>query len=80
MGSTPAGIVGHFFRNGIIVSAIGLAIELPITIAGIRVVKASVLGLTLEGVAAVAVVVPVLVAVRGWRVGCRRDGRAALIR
>ena len=77
MGSTPGGIVRHFFRNGIIVSAIGLGIGLPITIGGIQVVKASVLGLTLEGVAAVALVVPVLIAVAAlasW-LPARRAGR-----
>ena len=41
MGSTPVGVVRHFFKNGIVVSGIGLAIGLPITIAGIYVVKAS---------------------------------------
>ena len=77
MGSTPTGVVRHFFRNGLIVSAIGLGIGLPITIAGIYVVKASVIGFTVQNVAAVAVVVPVLIAVAAlasW-LPARRAGR-----
>ena len=77
MGSTPSGIVRHFFRSGLIVSAIGLAIGLPITIAGIYAVKASLIGFTLESVAAVMVVIPVLIAVAAlasW-LPARRAGR-----
>ena len=77
MGSTPRGIVRHFFRDGLMVSGIGLAIGLPITIAGIYVVKASLIGFTLQNVAAVMVVVPVLIAVAAlasW-LPARRAGR-----
>ena len=77
MGSTPRGIVRHFFRDGLIVSGIGLAIGLPITVAGIRIVQASLIGFTLQSVATVAVVVPVLLAVAGvasW-LPARRAGR-----
>lgn len=77
MGSTPGGIVRHFFREGVIVAAIGLAIGLPVTVAGIRLVKATLLGFTVQGVATVLVVVPVLVAVAGlasW-LPARRAGR-----
>jgi hypothetical protein len=77
MGSTPRGIVRHFFRSGLIVSAIGLAIGLPITIAGIYVVKASLIGFTLQNVAAVMIVIPVLIAVAAlasW-LPARRAGR-----
>jgi putative ABC transport system permease protein len=77
MGSTPAGVVRHFFRNGLIVSGIGLAIGLPITIAGIYVVKASLVGFTVQNVATVLVVIPVLIAVAAlasW-LPARRAGR-----
>jgi len=77
MGSTPRGIVRHFFRSGLVVSVIGLAIGLPITIAGIYVVKASLVGFTVQNVAAVLVVVPVLIAVAAlasW-LPARRAGR-----
>jgi putative ABC transport system permease protein len=84
MGATPAGVVRHFFMGGIIVSAIGLAIGLPVTVAVIRVVKANALGFTLRHVAAVLLVIPVLVgvaAVASWlpaRRAARVDPLAAL--
>jgi hypothetical protein len=77
IGATSGSVVRHFFRNGLIVSAIGLAIGLPLTVAGIRVVQANVLGFTLQNVAAVSLVVPVLLAVAAlasW-LPARRAGR-----
>jgi predicted permease len=77
IGATTNRVVRHFFRDGIIVSAVGLAIGLPLTVAGIRVVQANLLGFTLENVAAVMVVVPVLVSVAAlasW-LPARRAGR-----
>jgi putative ABC transport system permease protein len=59
------------------VSAIGLAIGLPLTVAGIRIVQANVLGFTLQNVAAVSLVVPVLLvvaALASW-LPARRAGR-----
>jgi ABC-type antimicrobial peptide transport system permease subunit len=59
------------------VSAIGLAIGVPATVIGIRVVKASLLGFTIHNVAAVLVVAPVLIAVAAlasW-LPARRAGR-----
>jgi ABC-type antimicrobial peptide transport system permease subunit len=59
------------------VSAIALAIGLPATVIGIRVVEASVLGFTIHNVASVMVVVPVLIAVAAlasW-LPARRAGR-----
>jgi putative ABC transport system permease protein len=60
MGATPIGVARHFFIGGISVSAIGLAIGLPVTIAAIRVVKANALGFTLQNVTAVLLVIPAL--------------------
>jgi putative ABC transport system permease protein len=77
VGATPGGIVGHFFRNGVRVSAIGLGIGLPLTVIGIRVVQASVIGFTLQNVFAVMLVVPVLIGVAmlaSW-LPARRAGR-----
>ncbi len=77
MGATRGVVVRQFFRNGIVASAIGLAIGLPLTVAGIRVVQANMLGFTLQHVAAVLVVVPVLVSVAAlasW-LPARRAGR-----
>jgi putative ABC transport system permease protein len=77
MGASPARVVRHFFRDGVRVSAIGLAIGLPATVIGIRVVKASVLGFTIHSAASVIVVVPVLIAVAAvasW-LPARRAGR-----
>jgi ABC-type antimicrobial peptide transport system permease subunit len=54
-----------------------LAIGLPATVIGIRVVKASVLGFTIHSAASVIVVVPVLIAVAAvasW-LPARRAGR-----
>src|SRR5262249_27099448 len=77
MGASPSRVVRHFFSDGVRVSMIGLAIGLPATVIGIRVVKASVLGLTIHNVGAVIIVVPVLIAVAGlasW-LPARRAGR-----
>ena len=63
MGATPLGVARHFFVGGIKVSAIGLAIGLPITIAAIGVVKANALGFTLQNVTAVLLVIPALIGV-----------------
>jgi len=77
MGASPKRVVQEFFKNGVRVSAIGLAIGLPATVIGIRLVKASLFGFTIHNVAAVLVVVPVLIAVAGvasW-LPARRAGR-----
>jgi len=63
MGATPVGVARHFFAGGIRVSAIGLAIGLPVTLAAIRVVKANALGFTLQNLTAVLVVIPALIGV-----------------
>jgi predicted permease len=63
MGATPVGVARQFFVGGIAVSAIGLAIGLPITIAAIRVVKANALSFTLHNVTAVLLVIPALIGV-----------------
>ncbi len=60
-----------------VVAAIGLAIGLPVTVAGIHVVKATLLGFTFRSIATVVVVVPVLVvvaALASW-LPARRAGR-----
>jgi putative ABC transport system permease protein len=77
IGATPSAIVRHFCRDGFKVTLIGLAIGLPVTVAGIRIVQANALGLTLQNVAAVFLVVPVLIVVAGlasW-LPARRAGR-----
>jgi len=63
MGATPRDIVRHFSRIGVKISGIALAIGLPATVIAIRVVQASVVGLTLRNVLGIAMVVPVLLAV-----------------
>ena len=60
MGATPGNVVRHFFRHGMLVTAIALAIGLPVTIAGIRMVQASIIGFTVQNVTAVMLVVPAL--------------------
>jgi ABC-type antimicrobial peptide transport system permease subunit len=77
VGATPSRVVQHFFRNGVTVSAIGLAIGLPVTVIGIRLVQASVVDFTLRNVLAVMLVVPVLILVAmlaSW-LPARRAGR-----
>jgi predicted permease len=63
MGATSHSVVRHFLQRGVVLSAIGLAIGLPVTVAGIRLVEASVIGFTVESVVTVMLVVPVLIAV-----------------
>lgn len=77
VGASPAGVVRMFLGNGLKVSVVGLAIGLPLTVAGIRLVQASVVGFTLEKVVAVLVVIPVLtgVAVLASWLPARRAGR-----
>ena len=77
VGATTSEVVRHFFRGGLVVTAIGLAIGLPITIAGIRVAQASLIGLSWQQVAPVLFVVPMLVgvaALASW-LPARRAGR-----
>lgn len=77
MGATSGDVVRHFFRGGLKVTAIGLAIGLPVTVAGILLVKASLLGFTFRNVTAVLLVVPVLILIAGlasW-LPARRAGR-----
>jgi ABC-type antimicrobial peptide transport system permease subunit len=65
-----------FLGNGLKVSMTGLAIGLPLTVAGIRLVQASVVGFSLEKVVAVLVVIPALgVAVLASWLPARRAGR-----
>jgi ABC-type antimicrobial peptide transport system permease subunit len=61
VGATPGNVVRHFFRHGVVVTSIALAIGLPVTVAGIRVVKASMLGFNAEHMGAVALVVATLI-------------------
>ncbi len=61
IGATPGAVVRHFFRHGMIVTAVAVAIGLPVTIAGIRIVQANLLGFTVQNVTAVMLVVPVLI-------------------
>ena len=63
LGATPSGVVRQFFRHGVRLSAIGLAIGIPVTVVGIRLVQASVVGFSLRNVAAVLAVIPVLLGI-----------------
>ncbi len=63
VGATSGDVVRHFFRNGLKVTAIGLAIGLPATVVGIRLVQANQLSFSLHNVLAVMLVVPVLIAI-----------------
>jgi len=77
MGATSGDVVRHFFKGGLKVTAIGLAIGLPATVAGIVLVKASLIGFNVQKVAAVMLVVPVLIVIAGlasW-LPARRAGR-----
>ena len=61
IGAAPGEVVRHFFRHGVLVTAIALAIGLPVTLAGIQMVKANLIGFTMRNVMAVLLVVPVLI-------------------
>ena len=61
MGATPGDVVRHFFRHGLLVTAVAVAIGLPVTIAGIRIVEANLIGFTVQNVTAVMLVVPMLI-------------------
>ena len=61
LGATPGDIVRHFFRHGLVVTAVAVAIGLPVTIAGIRIVEANLIGFTVQNVTAVMLVVPILI-------------------
>jgi predicted permease len=77
VGATSGKVVRHFLRDGLRVTAIALAIGLPLTVAGIRVVKASIVDFNPRTVAAVLLVVPVLVGIAvlaSW-LPARRAGR-----
>jgi putative ABC transport system permease protein len=63
VGATPRDVVRHFLRHGLVVTSIALAIGLPLTIAGIRVVKASILGFNAEHLGAVVLVIATLILV-----------------
>ena len=77
VGATAGDVVRHFLRDGIHVAAVALAIGLPLTVAGIRLVEASVVDFRPRNIAAVMLVVPVLVAIAAlasW-LPARRAGR-----
>jgi predicted permease len=77
IGASPGRVVRQFCGDGLRVTAIGLAIGLPATIAGIRVVQASALGVTLQSVGAIFLIVPILIvvaALASW-LPARRAGR-----
>ena len=77
VGATAGNVVRHFLRDGLKVTAIALGIGLPITLAGIRLIDASVVDFTPGNVAAVMIVVPVLIAIAAlasW-LPARRAGR-----
>jgi hypothetical protein len=77
VGATAGDIVRQFLRDGVKVTAIALAIGLPLTVAGIRVVQAQQVGFSLRNAGAVMLVVPVLIAIAviaSW-LPARRAGR-----
>jgi putative ABC transport system permease protein len=77
VGATPGEVVRQFLRNGLKVTALGLAIGIPATVAGIRIVQANLVGFTPRNVASILIVVPILIgiaAVASW-LPARRAGR-----
>ncbi len=77
VGATAGDVVRQFLRDGVKVTGIALAIGLPLTVAGIRLVAAQQVGFSLRNVGAVMLVVPVLVAIAvlaSW-LPARRAGR-----
>jgi predicted permease len=77
VGATARDVVRHFLRDGIKVTAIALAIGLPLTVAGIRVVASQQASFSVRNIGAVMLVVPVLVAIAAlasW-LPARRAGR-----
>lgn len=77
VGATSADVVRHFLRGGLQVTAIGVAIGLPVTVAGIRLVQANVIGFAVQQVAAVSLVIVILIVVAlfaSW-LPARRAGR-----
>ena len=82
VGATPGNVVRHFFRHGVVVTSIALAIGLPVTVAGIRVVKSSVLGFNAEHIGTVAMVVVTLIliaALASWLPARRAAGVDPLV-
>jgi cell division protein FtsX len=63
VGATARDVVRQFLRDGLKVTAIALAIGLPLTVAGIRLVAAQQANFSLQNIGAVMLVVPVLVAI-----------------
>jgi putative ABC transport system permease protein len=77
VGATARDVVRQFLRDGVQVTAIALAIGLPLTVAGIRLVAAQQVGFDVRNVGAVMLVVPVLIAIAvlaSW-LPARRAGR-----
>lgn len=77
VGATAGDVVQQFLRDGLKVTGVALAIGLPLTIAGIRLVQAQQLEFSLMNAAAVMLVVPVLIAIAAlasW-LPARRAGR-----
>jgi ABC-type antimicrobial peptide transport system permease subunit len=77
VGATSGDVVRQFLRDGLKVTAIALAIGLPLTVVGIRVVQAEQVSFTFRNAVGVMVVVPVLIgiaALASW-LPARRAGR-----
>ena len=77
VGATSGDVVRQFLRDGLTVTAIALAIGLPLTVVGIRIVQAEQVSFTFRNAAGVMVVVPVLIAIAAlasW-LPARRAGR-----
>jgi hypothetical protein len=77
VGATAGDVVRQFLRDGLKVTTVALAIGLPLTLAGIRLVEAQQVDFSARNAAAVILVVPVLVAIAAlasW-LPARRAGR-----
>ena len=63
VGASPGRVVRDFLRDGLRLAGLGLLIGVPVTIAGIRAVQATLVGFTPRMIGAVALVVPALIGV-----------------
>jgi predicted permease len=77
IGATSGDVVRQFLHDGLKVTAIAMAIGIPITLAGIRIVQSQQANFTLRNIGAVLLVVPVLAGIAtiaSW-LPARRAGR-----
>jgi predicted permease len=66
VGATTREVVHHFFRGGMLVTAIGLAIGLPVTVIGIKLIAANMLGFTVQNLATVGLILIAIAGIASW--------------